>query len=34
MDGIVLINKGKNCTSRDVVNQVSKILKTKKINQF
>lgn len=31
MDGIVLINKGKNCTSRDVVNQVSKILKTKKI---
>lgn len=31
MEGIVLINKGKNCTSRDVVNQVSKILKTKKI---
>lgn len=31
MDGIVLINKEKNCTSRDVVNQVSKILKTKKI---
>ena len=31
MDGIVLINKKKNCTSRDVVNQVSKILKTKKI---
>ena len=31
MDGIVLINKEKNCTSRDVVNQVSKILKTKNI---
>ena len=31
MDGIVLINKEKNSTSRDVVNQVSKILKTKKI---
>lgn len=31
MDGIVLINKEKNCTSRDVVNKVSKILKTKKI---
>ena len=31
MDGIVLINKEKNCTSRDVVNQVIKILKTKKI---
>ena len=31
MNGIVLINKEKNCTSRDVVNQVSKILKTKKI---
>ena len=31
MDGIVLINKEKKCTSRDVVNQVSKILKTKKI---
>lgn len=31
MDGIVLINKEKNCTSRDVVNQVSKILKIKRI---
>ena len=31
MNGIVLINKEKNCTSRDGVNQVSKILKTKKI---
>ena len=31
MDGIVLINKEKNCTSRNVVNQVSKILKIKRI---
>ncbi len=31
MDGIILINKPKNVTSRDVVNQVGKILKTKKI---
>ena len=31
MDGIILINKPKNITSRDVVNQVGKILKTKKI---
>ena len=31
MDGIILINKEKNVTSRDVCNQISKILKTKKI---
>ncbi len=31
MDGIVLINKEKGKTSRDVVNEISKILKTKKI---
>lgn len=31
MDGIILINKPKNVTSRDVVNQVGKILKNKKI---
>lgn len=31
MDGIILINKPKNVTSRDVVNKVGKILKTKKI---
>ncbi len=31
MNGILLINKEKNMTSRDVVNQVCKILKTKKI---
>ena len=31
MDGIILINKPKNITSRDVVNKVGKILKTKKI---
>ena len=29
MDGIILINKPKNVTSRDVVNKVGKILKTK-----
>jgi len=31
MDGIILINKPKNVTSRDVVNKVGKLLKTKKI---
>lgn len=31
MDGIILINKPKNITSRDVVNKVGKILNTKKI---
>lgn len=31
MNGILLINKDKGCTSRDVVNEVSKILGTKKI---
>jgi len=31
MDGIILINKPKNITSRDVVNKVGMILKTKKI---
>ena len=31
MDGIILIDKPKGLTSRDVVNEVSKILKTKKI---
>ena len=31
MDGIILIDKEKNVTSRDVCNQVSKILNTKKI---
>jgi len=30
-DGILVVNKPKNFTSRDVVNKVSKILKTKKI---
>lgn len=31
MDGILLVNKPKGLTSRDVVNEASKILKTKKI---
>lgn len=31
MDGIIVINKEKDCTSRDVVNKLSKILGTKKI---
>lgn len=31
MDGIILVNKPKNVTSRDVVNKVGKILNTKKI---
>ena len=31
MDGILLINKDKNITSRDVVNKVCKLLNTKKI---
>ena len=31
MNGIILVNKPKDLTSRDVVNKVSKILKTKKI---
>lgn len=31
MNGILLINKEENCTSRDVVNKVGKILGTKKI---
>ena len=31
MNGIILVNKDKDMTSRDVVNKVSKILKTKKI---
>ena len=31
MDGIIVVNKEKNCTSRDVVNEVGHILNTKKI---
>ena len=31
IDGILVVNKPKDYTSRDVVNKVSKILKTKKI---
>lgn len=31
MNGIIVVNKEKNCTSRDVVNSVSKILNTKQI---
>ena len=31
MDGVLVINKPKNLTSRDVVNEVGKILKTKKV---
>lgn len=31
MNGVLIVNKPYNCTSRDVVNEVSKILKTKKI---
>ena len=29
MNGILVVNKPCNCTSRDVVNEVSKIFKTK-----
>ena len=31
MDGIIVVNKPSLMTSRDVVNKVSKILKTKKV---
>ena len=31
MDGVLLVKKPKGMTSRDVVNEVSRILKTKKI---
>lgn len=31
MNGLLIVNKEKNCTSRDMVNSVSKILKIKKI---
>lgn len=31
MNGVLVVDKPKNCTSRDVVNEVSKILNTKKI---
>ena len=31
MDGIIIINKPKNMTSHDVVGQLRKILKTKKV---
>lgn len=34
MNGVILINKDKGCTSRDVVNSVSKILNTKKVGHF
>lgn len=34
MNGIIVVNKKKGCTSRDVVNQVSKILKTKKVGHI
>lgn len=34
MNGIILINKEKNYTSRDIVNIVSKTLKTKKVGHF
>lgn len=34
MDGIILINKEKNYTSRDVVNIISKHLNTKKVGHF
>ena len=34
MDGILVINKEKGCTSRDVVNKVSKTLKTKKVGHI
>ena len=31
MDGILVVNKESNCTSRDVVNKLSKYFNTKKI---
>ena len=31
MDGIIIVDKEKNCTSRDVVNIASRVLKTKKV---
>ena len=31
MNGILIVNKPKNCTSRDIVNELNKIFKTKKI---
>ena len=31
MNGIIIVNKEKNCTSRDVVNKISKIYNTKKV---
>ena len=34
MDGIILVNKEKGYTSRDVVNIIGKILKTKKVGHF
>lgn len=34
MNGVILINKEKGCTSRDAVNSVSKILNTKKVGHF
>ena len=34
MDGIIVVNKPKGITSRDVVNKVCKLLNTKKINQI
>lgn len=34
MNGVILINKEKGCTSREVVNDVSKILNTKKVGHF
>lgn len=34
MNGVILINKEKGCTSREVVNAVSKILNTKKVGHF
>ena len=34
MDKLLLVNKDKDCTSRDVVNQLSKIFNTKKIGHF
>ena len=34
MNGVILINKEKGCTSREVVNAVSKTLNTKKVGHF
>jgi tRNA pseudouridine55 synthase len=34
MDGIILVNKEKGYTSRDVVNVISKVLNTKKVGHF